>query len=150
VLTPQQVLELVPQQEPFRFIDAIDELDDQHIVARYRFRPDADFYRGHFPGNPVTPGVILLETMAQAAVVALGIYVAAVELGVEETKKLVAVFTDANVEFSSIVRPGDEVITRATKTFFRRMKMRSEAEVRRAADDVLVCSGTVSGMGVIL
>jgi 3-hydroxyacyl-[acyl-carrier-protein] dehydratase len=150
VLTPQQVLELVPQQEPFRFIDAIDEIDDQHIVARYRFREDADFYRGHFPGNPVTPGVILLETMAQAGVVALGIYVAAVELGVEETKKLVAVFTDANVEFSNIVRPGDEVITRATKTFFRRMKMRSEAEVRRAADDVLVCSGTISGMGVIL
>ncbi len=150
VLTPQQVLELVPQQEPFRFIDAIDEIDDKHIVARYRFRPEAEFYRGHFPGNPVTPGVILLETMAQAAVVALGIYVAAVELGVDETKKLVAVFTDANVEFSSLVRPGDEVITRAEKRFFRRMKMRSEAEVRRAADDVLVCSGTVSGMGVIL
>ena len=150
VLTPQQVLELVPQQEPFRFIDAIDEIDDKHIVARYRFQPDAEFYRGHFPGNPVTPGVILLETMAQAAVVALGIYVAAVELGVEETKRLVAIFTDANVEFSNIAYPGDEVITRAEKSFFRRMKMRSEAEVRRAADDVLVCSGTVSGMGVIL
>ena len=150
VLTPEQVLELIPQQEPFRFIDAIDEIDDKHIVARYCFRPNAEFYRGHFPGNPVTPGVILLETMAQAAVVALGIYVAAVELGVEETKKLVAVFTDANVEFSDIVRPGDEVITRAEKRFFRRMKMRSEAEVRRATDEVLVCSGTVSGMGVIL
>jgi 3-hydroxyacyl-[acyl-carrier-protein] dehydratase len=150
VLTPEQVLDLIPQQEPFRFIDTIDEIDDQHIVARYRFREDAEFYRGHFPGNPVTPGVILLETMAQAAVVALGIYVAASEFGLEETRKLVAVFTDANVEFSGIVRPGDEVITRAKKTFFRRMKMRSEAEVRRAADDALVCSGTVSGMGVVL
>ena len=52
-LTPEAVLALVPQQEPFRFIDEILELDDEHIVAAYRFRENADFYRGHFPGNPV-------------------------------------------------------------------------------------------------
>jgi len=70
-LSKEEVLALVPQQEPFRFIDEITELDEEHIVANYTFRPDADFYRGHFPGNPITPGVILTETMAQAGVVAL-------------------------------------------------------------------------------
>ena len=73
-LTPKQVLDLIPQQDPFRFIDEILELDDDHIVGVYRFRPDADFYRGHFPGNPVTPGVILIESLAQVGIVALGIY----------------------------------------------------------------------------
>ena len=45
-LSPEEVLELLPQQEPFRFVDEILEVDEDHIVARYRFRPDADFYRG--------------------------------------------------------------------------------------------------------
>ena len=71
-LTPKQVLDLIPQRDPFRFIDDILELDDDHIVGTYRFRPDADFYRGHFPGNPVTPGVILIESLAQVGIVALG------------------------------------------------------------------------------
>ncbi len=48
-LTPKQVLDLIPQQDPFRFVDDILELDDDHIVGTYRFRPDADFYLGHFP-----------------------------------------------------------------------------------------------------
>ena len=71
---PAEVLAALPQQAPFRFLDEIVELDDEHIVARYTFRDDEDFYRGHFPGNPLTPGVILVETMAQAGVVALGLY----------------------------------------------------------------------------
>ena len=74
-LSPEEVLELLPQQEPFRFVDEILEVDEDHIVAQYRFRPDADFYRGHFPGDPITPGVILLESLAQVGVVALGIYI---------------------------------------------------------------------------
>ena len=51
LLSPDEVLARVPQQDPFRFIDEIVELDVDHIVARYTFREDADFYRGHFPGN---------------------------------------------------------------------------------------------------
>jgi 3-hydroxyacyl-[acyl-carrier-protein] dehydratase len=78
-LTPAEVLEILPQQDPFRFIDDILELDDDHIVGTYRFDPNADFYRGHFPGNPVTPGVILIEAMAQVGIVALGIFLLAKE-----------------------------------------------------------------------
>ncbi|MEE2664712.1 MAG: hypothetical protein VX681_11400 [Myxococcota bacterium] len=72
--TPDEVLARIPQQEPFRFIDGIDELDPNHIVAHYTFREAAEFYRGHFPGNPITPGVLLTEAMAQAGVVAFGLY----------------------------------------------------------------------------
>ena len=146
-LSPAEVLARVPQQEPFRFIDEISELDDEHIVANYRFREDADFYRGHFPGNPITPGVILVETMAQAGVVALGLYLCALERSVEELEKLVTVFTDANVEFSGAVRPGDRVTTVGRKTFFRRLKLKAEVEMR-LDDGTLVCSGALSGMGV--
>ena len=147
VLTPEQVLERIPQQEPFRFIDEIVKVDDEGIQAAYTWNPDADFYRGHFPGNPVTPGVILIESMAQAGVVAYGIYLYAAEHSAEEVEKLITVFTDAQVEFSGMVKPGDRVTTTARKTFFRRKKLRCECEMK-LDDGTLVCSGVLSGMGV--
>ena len=144
--TPADVLSALPQRPPFRFVDEILELDDDHVVAAYRWRPEAEFYRGHFPGNPVTPGVLLVESMAQAAVVSLGIYLLEKELKAE-AHKLVTLFTDVNVEFSGMVRPGDRVLIHGRKLFFRRRKLRSEAEMR-LEDGTLVCSGTLSGMGV--
>ena len=148
LLSAEEVLERVPQRPPFRFIDEILELDTDHIVASYRFREDADFYRGHFPGNPITPGVILLETMAQAGVVALGLYLASAELAPEEMEKLTTVFTDASVDFSDSVLPGERVITTGTPVFFRRRKLQSQVEMKRE-DGTMVCSGVISGMGIV-
>ena len=146
-LTPAQVLELLPQQEPFRFVDEILEVAEDHIVAQYRFRPDADFFRGHFPGYPVTPGVLLLESFAQIGVVALGIYIIALEHGIEGVQKRVALFCDANVDFTGVVKPGDRVTTSARTVFFRRNKLRSEATMT-LDDGTVVLSGTISGLGV--
>lgn len=145
-LTPKQVLDLVPQRDPFRFIDDILELDDDHIVGTYRFHPDTEFYRGHFPGNPVTPGVILIESLAQVGIVALGIYLLAQE-SEADTAKMMALFTDVNVEFAGIVNPGDRVTVTAEKVFYRRRKLRSKVEMK-LDDGTIVCSGTVSGMGI--
>jgi 3-hydroxyacyl-[acyl-carrier-protein] dehydratase len=147
VLTPTELLARIPQQPPFRFIDEIVSVDDEQIESRYRWRPDADFYRGHFPGNPVTPGVLLIESMAQTGLVALGLYLLWKESPPEEAEKLVTVFVDANVEFTGRVLPGDRVRIRASKVYFRRRKLRSQAEMR-LEDGTLVCAGTISGMGV--
>lgn len=146
-LTPEQVLDLVPQKKPFRFIDEILELDRDHIVARYVFSEDSDFYRGHFPGRPITPGVILIETMAQAGVVAFGIYLYALEFSADEVEKMLTVFTDASVDFSGEVLPGDRVTTTARVKFFRRKKLRAHVEMK-LDDGTVVCSGELSGMGV--
>ena len=147
LMSKEDVLARVPQQDPFRFIDEIVELDLEHIVARYTFREDADFYRGHFPGNPVTPGVILIEAMAQAGVVAYGIYLYAAEHSPGEVDKLLTMFTDAQVDFAGMVKPGDRVTTTARKVFFRRKKLRCEMEMT-LDDGTVVCSGVLSGMGV--
>ena len=142
-----EILAAIPQQEPFRFIDEIVEVDDDHIVAACRFREDHDFYRGHFPGRPITPGVILVEAMAQASVVAHGLYLLAKEKGMDEVSRTLSVFTDANVEFSGMVPPGARVVTTGRKLFFRRMKFRSDVRMH-LEDGTLVCSGQLSGVGV--
>jgi 3-hydroxyacyl-[acyl-carrier-protein] dehydratase len=146
-LTKEEILELIPQQSPFRFIDAILELNENGITATYTFKPDEFFYSGHFPGNPITPGVILLETMAQTGVVAYGIYLASMELTSEEIQSILTVFTEAEVEFSGVVRPGDTVIIRAEKKYFRRLKLKVEAEIT-LENGTTVCSGAIAGMGV--
>lgn len=146
-LSTAEILAAIPQREPFRFIDEIVEVDDDHIVAAYRFREDHDFYRGHFPGRPITPGVILVEAMAQASVVAHGLYLLAKEKGMDEVSRTLSVFTDANVEFSGMVPPGARVVTTGRKVFFRRMKFRSDVRMH-LEDGTLVCSGQLSGVGV--
>ena len=147
-MTPEQVLAAIPQRDPFRFIDEILELGEDHIVAAYTFRPYADFYRGHFPGRPITPGGILIESMAQAGVVGLGLHLLSNELGPDDAAKYTTLFTDAQVEFSGIVEPGARVITTGRKVFFRRRKLRAEVEMR-LEDGSVVCSGQLSGMGVL-
>ena len=145
--TKQEILALVPQQPPFRFIDEILELGDDGIVATYTFKPGETFYEGHFPGNPITPGVILLEALAQTGVVAFGIYLASKEMSEEEISKTLTVFTEAEVEFSGIVKPGEKITIRSKKVYFRRLKLKVQAEITNDKGDV-VCSGTIAGIGV--
>lgn len=147
-LSPDDILARIPQQPPFRFVDQIEELDGEHAVGVYRFREDEGFYAGHFPGNPVTPGVILIECMAQCGVVPIALHLFRTELAQAEADKLQTLFTDANVEFSGIVRPGQRVRTESRRIFYRRRKLRVAAEMR-IEDGTLVCSGELSGMGVL-
>ena len=147
VLTRSEVLSLIPQQEPFRFVDEITELSDERVAGTYRWRPDADFYRGHFPGNPITPGVLLIECMAQCTVVPLAVYLFHRDYE-KDAEKLQTIFTDAAVDFGDLVRPGERVRTEATLVFWRRKKLKVQAEMRRA-DGTLVCSGTLAGIGVV-
>ena len=146
-LTPEQVLDLLPQQRPFRFVDEILEVDEQRITGRYRFRDDEWFYAGHFPGRPVTPGVILLESMCQVGVVALGIYLFALEHSVEEARAWTSLFVDAESEFLRSVLPGETVTIRGERVFWRRHKLRARVQMF-AADGTLVAQTTASGLGV--
>ncbi len=146
-MTTEELLARVPQAEPFRFIDEILDVDDQHIRAAVRFKEDADFYRGHFPGNPITPGVILVEAMAQAGVVAHGIYLLEEQARTGAGANLLTLFTDAAVEFDGVVKPGERVLIEGRKIFFRHRKLKSEVEMRRE-DGHVVCRATLSGMGV--
>ena len=146
----QEILDLVPQQAPFRFIDEIISLDEEQIVGAYRFREDEFFYRGHFPGRPITPGVILIETMAQIGVVAYGMYLLACQRHVRpsQMKGPLSLFSLADgVEFKGIVKPGERVIVRGKKIYMRRGALKVDVSMERENGEV-VCVGKLAGMGV--
>lgn len=144
-----RILGMVPQQRPFRFISEIRELDEEHIVGAYRFGEDEYFYQGHFPGFPVTPGVILIETMAQTGVVAFGIYLQMMQKNGEKTlEDMIALFTFADeVEFNDVVRPGETVTVSAKKSYFRGNQLKSECAMTRQ-DGTAICSGFLTGRAV--
>jgi len=146
----QEVLDMVPQQAPFRFIDEIIRLDEEQIVGAYRFREDEYFYRGHFPGRPITPGVILIEAMAQVGVVAFGIYLLACHKKMRPSQMNVplSLFSLAdNVEFKGLVAPGERVIIKGEKVYFRKNTIKANVSMERENGEI-VCLGNLAGMGV--
>jgi 3-hydroxyacyl-[acyl-carrier-protein] dehydratase len=94
---------LLPHRPPFVFVDEILSADNEKIVARHVFTEKEFFFAGHFPGYPVVPGVILVETMAQSGGAGLR------KLGVLGGEDLFFLATVDKVKFRRQVRPGEEV-----------------------------------------
>ncbi|HAD95804.1 MAG TPA: hydroxymyristoyl-ACP dehydratase, partial [Cryomorphaceae bacterium] len=63
------ILDQLPYDQPFLFVDKLHTLTEEGAEGAYTFTQNADFYRGHFKDNPITPGVILTECMAQIGLV---------------------------------------------------------------------------------
>lgn len=142
----EDILRLLPYKKPFRFVDEISFADENKIEGCYTFKEDEFFYQGHFPDNPITPGVILIECMAQIGLVAFGIYLLQQQNipAVFEKDKL-PLFTSSNIQFYKKVLPGQKVIVTAEKIVFRHNKLRSRVSMKDATD-VLICDGELSGM----
>jgi 3-hydroxyacyl-[acyl-carrier-protein] dehydratase len=66
----EKIKTVLPQREPFLFIDEIVEVEGtEKVVAVKYIKSDESFFKGHFPGNPVMPGVLILEAMAQVSII---------------------------------------------------------------------------------
>jgi 3-hydroxyacyl-[acyl-carrier-protein] dehydratase len=116
-------------------------------VGDYTLRSDAFFYEDHFPGNPVTPGVIITEIMAQIGLVVLGIHlmVSGIQEGVVMDEGSFPLLTSTNVEFFKMVLPEEKVTVTSKKQYFRFGKLKCLVEMQNA-DGQLVAKGTFSGI----
>jgi UDP-3-O-[3-hydroxymyristoyl] N-acetylglucosamine deacetylase/3-hydroxyacyl-[acyl-carrier-protein] dehydratase len=129
----RRILDTVPHRYPFVMIDRIVEfIGEDELVAIKNVTINEPFFAGHFPGNPVMPGVLQLETMAQAAGVLL------LRRGSVEGK--VALFMSADrVKFRKAVRPGDQLVINAKLTKMRGNRI-ATAEVSCSVDGLVVSS----------
>jgi 3-hydroxyacyl-[acyl-carrier-protein] dehydratase len=94
------ITELIPQRAPFLFVDKIIERTDKTIKTTLKVTGEEDFFKGHFPGNPIMPGVLLQEALFQTG--------AALMAGIS-SGGLGVVTRVQNAKFKNMVRPGDEL-----------------------------------------
>jgi 3-hydroxyacyl-[acyl-carrier-protein] dehydratase len=141
------VLNKIPHQPPFRFIDEITYLDETCIEGNYFLKKDADFYKGHFPGFPITPGVILTEIMAQIGMVAFGIYLMMIQ-GETAFTNMATMLTETNIKFKKRVLPQQKVFVHSEKIFFRHGKLQCNISLKDSENNLL-CLGNMSGMLII-
>lgn len=135
------ILRKLPYRQPFRFVDALVNVDENGVEGIYTFPNESYFYEGHFAGNPVTPGVILTEVMAQIGVVCLGIFLVA-----DTTSNgLEIALTSTQIDFYRPVFPGETVSVRSVKDYFRFHKLKCRVEMLNQRGE-LVCRGSISGM----
>jgi 3-hydroxyacyl-[acyl-carrier-protein] dehydratase len=97
-----EIEQLIPHRAPFLFVDRITVADEGHISAMHVFGEGEFFFKGHFPAYPVVPGVILVETMAQAGGAGLR------KIGVLGDNALFFLATIDKAKFRRQVRPGEE------------------------------------------
>lgn len=130
----EEIKQVIPHREPMLLVDEADIVNGE-AIARYTVREDEFFTRGHFPGNPIVPGVMLCEMMAQGSALLLK----------DELDGKLALYAGVDgVRFKRQVKPGDTVETRAKITGRKGPLVVVEAEA--TVEGMMCCKGKLSFM----
>ena len=103
MLNKEEIKSIIPQREPFLMIDEVESLVPGESAIAYKYVNEEEWYfKGHFPGNPIMPGVLITESLAQTGAMAI--------LSLEENKGKNALFGGIDkLKFKKIVVPGDKL-----------------------------------------
>jgi 3-hydroxyacyl-[acyl-carrier-protein] dehydratase len=108
----EEIYRRIPHRPPFLFVDKIIEITDTGAKASLTIKPDFSFFEGHYPGNPIMPGVLLCESVFQTGAVFLSDYLSEESLTDENVTPVLSRIRDAR--FKRMVKPGDTVEIRVS------------------------------------
>lgn len=130
----------LPYGPGFCLVDGLLSLHPQGVEGFYHFSEKETYYRHHFPQRPVTPGVLLLECMAQIGVVCLGIFL-------QESREKAPPFalSESDVLFTAAVPPGSTVTVRSERVYWRLGKLKCKVALYLPSGK-RACHGTLAGL----
>jgi 3-hydroxyacyl-[acyl-carrier-protein] dehydratase len=149
-LSSQDILSILPHRYPFLMIDRVLDYDATTITAVKNFTINEPYVQGHFPGNHIMPGVMMVEAMAQASTILAFKYVEDV-MPSEDFFKYMAkgagiLFVGADqVRFKKVVLPGEQLIIYSTLT--RNARNIFEFDARIEVDGLIVTEGKLKALG---
>jgi 3-hydroxyacyl-[acyl-carrier-protein] dehydratase len=114
----EQVLNAIPHRPPFLFVDRVIELKENKIKTVKEISPDESFFEGHYPGNPIMPGVLICESVFQTGAILLSSMIGDAKEGVPVLTRI------QNAKFKNMVKPGDileieaELVEKVSNAFF--------------------------------
>jgi 3-hydroxyacyl-[acyl-carrier-protein] dehydratase len=103
----EDIYRRIPHRPPFLFIDKIIEITETGARAALKIRSDFSFFEGHYPGNPIMPGVLLCESVFQTGAIFLADHLQSESLNDKSVTPVLSRIRDAR--FKRMVKPGDEV-----------------------------------------
>jgi 3-hydroxyacyl-[acyl-carrier-protein] dehydratase len=114
----EDILNAIPHRPPFLFVDEIVELTETRIKAKRKISPEEEFFKGHYPGNPIMPGVLICESIFQTGAILLSNIITDIGEGVPVLTRI------GNAKFKNMVKPGAvlemeaEVVEKVSNAFF--------------------------------
>ncbi|HUV14281.1 MAG TPA: 3-hydroxyacyl-ACP dehydratase FabZ [Acidobacteriota bacterium] len=118
----EEILKAIPHRPPFLFVDSIVELTDTKIKTTRKASADEEFFKGHYPGNPIMPGVLVCEAIFQSGAILLSRIIGQVGEGVPVLARI------NNAKFKNMVKPGDtleieaEIAEKVSNVYFLKGK----------------------------
>ena len=133
MLDSEKIIKALPYSNPFLFVDRISHIDNKQIKGQYTYRHDEYFYEGHFTNNKITPGVILIECIAQIGSVAFGVYL--LEL---YEKDYYPIFLNIEADFVEKVLPGETVYVESELLVLRAGYMKTKAVMTNKTGNIVL------------
>ncbi len=127
----EEILKAIPHRPPFLFVDKIIEITDTKIKATRKVNPQEEYFKGHYPGNPIMPGVLVCEAIFQSGAILLSRIIGQIDDGIPVLVRI------NNARLKIMVKPGDtleleaEVVEKVSSAYF--LKGKASVDGRTAA-----------------